>query len=148
VFPISSLVCKVHEEGDTQIFALAAYSVSTQGCNWVVVKANDTDIIIMGIYHSNHIPGLQEMWIQKCLTSVADPDLLKSVFLSCHSISEALRLKHPEVDHSANLQVIFVVIFHFATFLVHPKLYRYVRHYAFKLFSFIYSKTITSKIFV
>jgi hypothetical protein len=37
-------------------------------------------------------------------------------------------------NHSTALVVIFflVAIFHFATFMAHPKFYRQFRHYAFK----------------
>ena len=46
------LTCPQHEEADTRIFAHAAYSVSNQGCTRVVIKATDTDIGVLAVYHS------------------------------------------------------------------------------------------------
>lgn len=91
---VSSLACPQHEEADTRIFAHATYSVSEQGCTRVVIRASDTDIIIMGIYHCTRIPDLKEMWIKKFVSS-ENPDAPSTVFIPCHSVSELLTLKYP-----------------------------------------------------
>ena len=38
-----------------------------QGCSRVIIRANDTDIIVMGLYHCAKIPNMKEMWIQKSM---------------------------------------------------------------------------------
>ena len=91
------LTCPQHEEADTRISAHAAYSVSNQGCARVVIKAVDTDIAILGVYHSHRMPGLKELLIQKSLTA-QNPDIPTSVFLPCHQITDVLSSKYPEVD--------------------------------------------------
>ena len=55
VSELTCLTCPLHEEADTRIYAHAAYSVSSQGCTRVVIKATDTDIAILGVYHSQRI---------------------------------------------------------------------------------------------
>ena len=68
------LTCPQHEENDTRIFAHAAYSVRNQGCTRVVIKAIDTDIAILGVYHIHRMPGLKELLIQKSVTT-QNPDI-------------------------------------------------------------------------
>ena len=94
---LTCLTCPQHEEADTRIFAHAAYSVSSQGCTRVVIKATDTDIAILGVYHSQRMPGLEQLWIQKSVTA-ENPDVPTSVFLPCHQITDMLSSKYPEVD--------------------------------------------------
>jgi hypothetical protein len=68
VSSVSRLDCNVHKEGNTQVFAHAAYSVSKQGCNRVVIRTNDTNSIIMVIYHSNLLSrkcGTRNAWPQE-----------------------------------------------------------------------------------
>ena len=91
------LTCPQHEEADIRIFAHAAYSVSSQGCIKVVIKATNTDIAILGVYHSQQMPGLKALWIQKSVTA-ENPDVPTSVFRPCHQITDMLSSKYPEVD--------------------------------------------------
>ena len=72
----------------------AAYSVSSQGCTRVVIKATDTDIAILRVYHSQRMPGLEQFWNQKSVTA-ENPDVPTSVF---HQITDMLSSKYPEVD--------------------------------------------------
>ena len=97
VSEFTCLTCPQHEEADTRIFAHAAYSVSSQGCTRVVIKATDTDIAILGVYHSQRMPGLKQLWIQKSVTA-ENPDVPTLVFLPCHQITDMLSSKYPEVD--------------------------------------------------
>ena len=62
---VESLGCMNHEEADTRIFAHMSYGCETQGFRCAVVHANDTDIILLGMYHFNMIENLEELWIQK-----------------------------------------------------------------------------------
>ena len=57
--------CESHEEADIRIFEHLAYCVQQYGHSHAVVQATDTDIIVMTIYHSVCIPGLQELWVKK-----------------------------------------------------------------------------------
>ena len=88
------LTCPQHEEVDTRIFAHTAYSVSNQDCTGVIIKATDTDIAILGVYHSQRMPGLKELWIQKSVTA-QNPDIPTSVFLPCHQITDVLVIQVP-----------------------------------------------------
>ena len=91
------LTCPQHEETDTRIFVHAAYSVSNQVCTRVVIKATDADIAVLGVYHSQRMPGVKELWFQKSVTA-QNPDILTSVFLPCHQITDVLSSKYPEVN--------------------------------------------------
>lgn len=62
---IPELSCTDYEEADTRLFAHVAFCAENYGCSQAVIQATDTDVIVMGIYHSQHIPGLNELWIQK-----------------------------------------------------------------------------------
>ena len=73
------LTCPQHEEDDTRIFVHAAYSVSNQGCTRVVIKAIDTDIAVP--CHSQRMPSLKELWIQKSVTA-QNPDIPTSVSMT------------------------------------------------------------------
>ena len=55
------LTCPQHEEADTRIFAHAAYLVSNQGCTRAVIKATDTDIAVLGVYHSQRMQGFERI---------------------------------------------------------------------------------------
>ena len=105
---LPSLACQQHEEADTRIFAHSSYSVNKQGCTRVVIRANDTDIIIMGMYHCTRIPDLKEMWIHKCVSS-ENLDVPPSVFISCHSIAELLTLKYPAVDVQSEVLAAYTI---------------------------------------
>ena len=96
VSELTCLTCPQHEEADTRIFAHAAYSVSSQGCTRVVIKATDTDIAIPGS-KCQQMPGLKELRIQKSVTA-ENPDVPTSVFLPCRQITDVLSSKYPEVD--------------------------------------------------
>ena len=96
VSKLTCLICPQHEEADTRIFAHAAYSVSSQGYTRVVIIATGTDIAILGVYHSQRMPGLKQLWIQKSVTA-ENPDVPTSVFLPCHQIPDVLSSKYPEV---------------------------------------------------
>ena len=54
-----------HEEADIFLFAHAAFEVKEHNSKRIVIEANDTDIIIMAIYHYGHLPGLLELWVHK-----------------------------------------------------------------------------------
>ena len=105
---LSGLACQQHEEADTRIFVHALYSVNKQGCARVVIRANDTDIIIMGIYHSSRIPDLKELWIQKCVTS-ANPGVLPTVYIPCNLIAELLNHKYPTIDIQAVILAAYTI---------------------------------------
>lgn len=79
VSDLQRLACQDHEEADTRIFAHIAFSANKQSCRRAVVYATDTDILIVGIYHSLMIEGLTELWMQKLGT-----------FIPCHWISKQL----------------------------------------------------------
>ena len=102
------LTCPQHEEADTRIFAHAAYSASNQGCTRVVIKATDTDTAVLGVYHSQRMPGLKELWIQKSVTA-QNPDIPTSVFLTCHQITDVLSSKYPEVDIASVVQAAYTI---------------------------------------
>ena len=103
------LTCPQHEEADTRIFVHAAYSVSNQGCARVVIKAIDTDIAVLGVYHSQRMPGLKELWIQKSVTA-QNPDIPTSVFLPWHQITDVLSSKYPEVDITSVVLAAYTII--------------------------------------
>ena len=94
VSEFTCLTCPQHEEADIRIFAHAAYSVSSQGCTRVVIKATTTDIAILGVGLN---VGLKQLWIQKSVTA-ENPDVPTSVFLPCHQITDMLSSKYPEAD--------------------------------------------------
>ena len=66
-----------HEEAGMLLFAHAAFEVKEQNAKRIVIEANDTDIIIMAIYHYGHLPGLLELWVHK-------HTVLAVVYLPCH----------------------------------------------------------------
>lgn len=76
VMDLECLECEDHEEADTRIFAHIAFSSKKQSCKRAVVYATDTDILVLGIYHSARIQDLTELWMQK-----------QSIFIPCHWIS-------------------------------------------------------------
>ena len=76
---LEPLECKKHEDADTRIFAHIAFSAQVQSCKRAVIYATDTDILILGIYHSTMIQGLTELWMQK-----------RDIFIPCHWISQYL----------------------------------------------------------
>ena len=88
------LTCPQHEEADTRIFEHAAYSVSNQGCTRVVIKATDTDIAVLAVYHSQLMPGLKEIWIQKSVTS-QNPDIQHQCFFHATRLQTSVVIQVP-----------------------------------------------------
>ena len=82
VIDVPELSCTNHEEADTRIFCHLVYAVQHRGYQRVVIRATDSDIILMAIYHTVRITDLQELWIQKL-----------HKFLPCHEIAQNLALK-------------------------------------------------------
>ena len=76
---LSELACGDHEEADTRIFSHINYCVAQYGYTRVVIQATDTDILILAIYYSVRIHGLQELWVHK-----------GSTHLPCHNIAGML----------------------------------------------------------
>ncbi|KAI0215080.1 hypothetical protein LSAT2_032891 [Lamellibrachia satsuma] len=66
----------LYEEAD---FAYLAYFVQHYGYSHAVTQVTDTDILVMAIYHSVCIPGLEELWVQKGAT-----------YIPCHRIAREL----------------------------------------------------------
>ena len=62
---VLDLKCEDHEEADTRLIAHLAYCVEHLGHTRAVVHANDTDIIILCMYHFCHLQQLNELWVQK-----------------------------------------------------------------------------------
>ena len=63
------------------------HCVQQYGYAHAVIHAADTDILVMTIYHSVRIPGLEELWVQK-----------ETTFVPCHRIARHLAEKnHPSV---------------------------------------------------
>ncbi|KAG1664089.1 hypothetical protein GQR58_019989 [Nymphon striatum] len=46
------LSCDGHEEADTRLFTHVAYSAKEQGCRRAVISATDTDIVMLGQFHT------------------------------------------------------------------------------------------------
>ena len=82
VVDILELSCASHEEADTRIFCHLQYAVRHHGYQRAVIQAADTDIILMALYHTVRIVGLQELWVQKA-----------QKFLPCHKIAQNLAIK-------------------------------------------------------
>ena len=85
---VSTLSNSNHEEADTLIFAHAAYMVREQNIQRIIIEANDTDIVMMGIFHVHRLLGLQELWLHKHTVA-------SDVHISCHAISTYLEETFP-----------------------------------------------------
>lgn len=72
-----------HEEADPRIFAHISYGSRTQGFRRAVIHANDTGIIMLGMYHFNMIGTLEELWIQR-----------NEKYLPIHALVQNLSTKH------------------------------------------------------
>ncbi|KAG1664911.1 hypothetical protein GQR58_019607 [Nymphon striatum] len=86
------LVCPAHEEADTRVFAYALYSIEEQSCSRIVIEANDTDIIVMGIFYSSNTSSLKELWVHKTTTGLQDQRL--DIHLPCHAVAHYLASKY------------------------------------------------------
>ena len=82
VVDIPELSSASHEEADTRIFCHLQYAVQHHGYQRAVIQAADSDIILMALYHTVHIIGLKELWIQKA-----------QKFLPCHEIAQNVAIK-------------------------------------------------------
>ena len=58
-------ICRVNLTRKQIYFTHLAYCVQHYGYSHAVIQATDTDILVMAIYHSVRIPGLEELWVQK-----------------------------------------------------------------------------------
>ena len=82
VVDIPELSSASHEEADTRIFCHLQYAVQHHGYQRAVIQAADSDIILMALYHTVHIIGLKELWIQKA-----------QKFLPSHEIAQNVAIK-------------------------------------------------------
>ena len=89
---LPGLSCQSHEEADTRIFAHLVYRVQHYGYSHAVIQVTDTDILVMAIYHSVCIPGLEELWVQKGVT-----------YIPCHWIARQLAEKNLSVVSSVGV---------------------------------------------
>ena len=87
---LADLSCEYHEEADTHIVAHLEYCVQQYTYSHAVIQATDTDILVMAIYHSVRIPGLEELWVQKGAT-----------YIPCHRIARQLAEKNHQSVSSA-----------------------------------------------
>ena len=76
---VPELSCRIHEEADTRAFCHLYYVAETLDCQRAVLQPTDTDIVVMALYYTVRVPGLQEMWIHKMNT-----------FLPCHQIVQEI----------------------------------------------------------
>ena len=77
---LPDLDCSTHEEADTRMFAHITHSATNRDQPvHIIVKATDTDVVLLSIYYSSRIEAIAEIWIQK-----------NDVFIPCHKISQEL----------------------------------------------------------
>jgi len=100
------LVCPAHEEADTRVFAHALYSIEEQNCSRIVIEANDTDIIVMGIFYSSNMSSLKELWVHKTTTGPQNQRL--DIHLPCHAIAHYLASKY-QGDITAMLLTTYIL---------------------------------------
>ena len=65
---VPELSCRIHEEADTRFFGHLYYVAETFDCHQAVLLATDTDIVVIALYYTVRVPGLQELWIHKLNT--------------------------------------------------------------------------------
>ena len=105
---LNDLTCKDHEEADTRLMAHMNYCASNLGSKKVVIYANDTDIIMLSMYHYCHIENL-EVWIEKSGTFIPihqivsmfaekyniNPQLFTSTLLCAYALSDCDSNSYP-----------------------------------------------------
>lgn len=81
VTPIPELE-STQEEADTRIVLQAMYAASVDGCDKLIVHANDTDVIVILLYHSTVLKqaGFNEIWIRTSFQN----------YISIHQLAEGL----------------------------------------------------------
>ena len=91
---LPELFCEKHEEADTRIFAHLAYCLQYLHHKRAVVMATDTDVVMMCLYYSTCLDGLEELWVKKM-----------DVYLPAHAIAAALAVKY-DVEATALTSVL------------------------------------------
>ena len=74
---------------------ICPHQAMEQGCKRAIVYASDTDILMLGVYHSPLIDDVTELWIQK-------PD----VYITCHWISDFLSRRYSNSTCAAILSIL------------------------------------------
>ena len=82
--PVQELNCNNHEEADSRIFAHVAHC--REGSK-VVISANDTDVIVLALYHQPRLSNVKELWIQKTEQFLSIHGLVQSLSEVCNADS-------------------------------------------------------------
>ena len=100
VVMLPELGCANHEEADTRLIAHMVYKCRTIHHAHIVVHANDTDIILLCIYHFQQNESINQLWIQR-----------NKKYLSIHELVCKLSSKYdkPSIELCKSLLVGYVL---------------------------------------